>query len=99
LADRFAAALTVDDADVIVTGIYAAREDPEPGVDGMVIGRLVGPARGGTFRVIEDLREAAAEAARIAKPGGAVLTVGAGSVTEAADWILASLKEREAARG
>jgi len=95
LADRFAEALTVEDADVIVAGVYAAREDPEPGVDGMTIGRLVEPASGGTFRVIEDLREAAAEAARLARPGGAVLTVGAGSVTEAADWILASLEERE----
>lgn len=96
LADRFAQALTVPDADVIVTGIYAAREDPEPGVDGMTIGRLVGPAPGGTFRVIEDLEEAAAEAARLACPGGTVLTVGAGSVTDAAEWIVASLKEREA---
>lgn len=99
LADRFATALTVPDADVIVTGVYAAREDPEPGVDGMTIGRLVRPAAGGTFRVIEDLAEAAAEAARLACPGGVVLTVGAGSVTDAADWILASLVKREVRGG
>jgi len=98
LADRFAEALTLEDADVVVAGIYAAREDPEPGVDGTTIGRLVEPAPGGTFRVIEDLREAAEEAARLARPGGAVLTVGAGSVTEAADWVLTSLREREAGR-
>ncbi|MCJ7826772.1 MAG: UDP-N-acetylmuramate--L-alanine ligase, partial [Demequinaceae bacterium] len=96
LAERFAAALTVPDADVIVTGIYGAREEPEPGVSGDTIGRLVTPPEGGTFRVIEDLDEAALEAARLAKTGGMVLTVGAGSVTDAADRILEELRVREA---
>ncbi|MBN2176205.1 MAG: UDP-N-acetylmuramate--L-alanine ligase [Demequinaceae bacterium] len=98
LAERFAAALAVPDADVIVTGIYGAREDPEPGVNGDTIGRLVSSAEGGTFRVIEDLDEAAVEAARLARRGGIVVTVGAGSVTDAADRILEELRRREAGR-
>jgi len=99
LAEQFAGALTVRGADVIVTGIYGAREEPEPGVSGDTIGRLVMPPTGGTFRVIEDLKEAAGEAVRLALTGSLVLTVGAGSVTDAADWILALLREREATRG
>ncbi len=96
LAREFARALTIPDADVILTGVYGARESPEPGVGAATIGDLVSAPQGGTFRVIEDLREAAIEAARLSVPGGAVLTVGAGSVTEAADWVLEALRKREA---
>jgi len=99
LAREFARALTIPDADVILSGVYGARESPEPGVGAATIGDLVSVPKGGSFRVIEDLREAAVEAARLAVPGGAVLTVGAGSVTEAADWVLNELRKREAGGG
>jgi UDP-N-acetylmuramate--alanine ligase len=95
-AQEFAQALSIPDADVILCGVYGARELPEPGVGAATIGDRISPAEGGTFRVIDSLPEAAIEAARLAVPGGAVLTVGAGSVTEAANWILAELRKREA---
>lgn len=99
LAAQFASALTVQDADVVITGVYGAREEPEAGVNGDTIGGLIAPPPGGSVRVVEDLREAALEAARLARPGGLVLTVGAGSVTDAADWILDALRGRKAASG
>ena len=96
LARDFAAALAVPDADVVLTGIYGAREAPEPGVTARTIGDLVGPPKGASFRVVEDLADAAATAASLAVRGGAVVTVGAGSVTDAAEWVLDALRAREA---
>lgn len=94
LARDFATALAIPDADVVIAGIYGARELPEPGVSAATIGDLVVPPPGSTLAVVEDLGEAASEAAKLAVPGGMVVTVGAGSVTDAADVILAQLSKR-----
>ncbi len=84
-ADRFAAALDLAD-DVVVTAIYAAREDPEPGVTSELITRAM--RRG---RYVADRHQAAREVAGHARPGDIVLTMGAGDVTDLADEILAAL--------
>ncbi|MGM0384487.1 MAG: UDP-N-acetylmuramate--L-alanine ligase [Actinomycetota bacterium] len=84
-ADRFAAALDLAD-DVVVTAIYAAREDPEPGVSSELITRAM--SRG---RYVADRHDAAREIATRALPGDVVLTMGAGDVTDLADEILAAL--------
>ena len=88
-AEEFAAALSLAD-EVVVTEIYAAREDPEPGVTGELI----------TSRVTHDgvqyvpgRDEAARRAAELAKPGDIVLTMGAGDVTELGPQIVAVLTE------
>lgn len=84
-ADRFAAALDLAD-DVVVTAIYAAREDPESGVTSELITRAM--SRG---RYVADRHDAAREIATRALPGDVVLTMGAGDVTDLADEILAAL--------
>jgi len=90
-ADRFAAALALAD-EVVVTGIYRAREDVDPAVSARTITGLLPATRsGGQVRAIEDGREAAAAVAATARPGDLVLTVGAGDVTELAPQILAAL--------
>ncbi|MFC4556375.1 UDP-N-acetylmuramate--L-alanine ligase [Georgenia faecalis] len=87
-AAEFARALdTADEA--VVTDVYAAREDPEPGVDGSLITRTM--ERG---RFVPDRVEAARAAARLARPGDLVLTVGAGDVTELGPVILDELAGR-----
>lgn len=90
-ADEFAHALELADA-VVVTDVYAAREDPEPGVTGALItDRMSTPGRG---RFVADRSEAASAVAALARPGDLVLTVGAGDVTQLAPVVLAALDAR-----
>lgn len=79
---------------VLVTDIYAASEDPIPGIDGQAFAEsveqhghksveYVGSVAGGVGRLVE-----------IAQPGDLVLTMGAGSVSLAGDDVLRRLEEK-----
>ncbi|MFC7876770.1 UDP-N-acetylmuramate--L-alanine ligase [Isoptericola sp. NPDC057391] len=93
-ADRFAAALALAD-EVVVTGIYRAREDVDPTVGPRTITDLLDrTSSGGGVRAVEDRLEAAHVASALARPGDVVLTVGAGDVTELGPVILADLAAR-----
>ncbi|MFE5310323.1 UDP-N-acetylmuramate--L-alanine ligase [Isoptericola sp. NPDC056605] len=93
-ADRFAAALALAD-EVVVTGVYRAREDVDPTVGPRTITDLLGrTSSGGGVRAVEDRLEAAHVASALARPGDLVLTVGAGDVTELGPVILADLAAR-----
>ena len=85
----FASALAGAD-EVVLTGIYAAREDPVPGVTSALIADHLPHAR-----YVEDRLEAAAAIAAAARPGDLLLTVGAGDVTELVEPILRALEARE----
>jgi UDP-N-acetylmuramate--alanine ligase len=84
-ATDFARALAGADT-VVALDVYAAREDPEPGVDGGLV--VAGVPHG---RFVADRSRAVAEVAAAAVPGDLVLTVGAGDVGELADDLLAAL--------
>jgi UDP-N-acetylmuramate--alanine ligase len=86
-AAEFAEALTLADA-VVVLPVYAAREDPEPGVDSGLITRGVAHDR---VYPVADGAAAVARAAGLAAPGDIVLTMGAGDVTELGPDIVAAL--------
>ncbi|PRZ05574.1 UDP-N-acetylmuramate--L-alanine ligase [Isoptericola sp. CG 20/1183] len=91
-ADRFARALELAD-EVVVTGVYRAREDVDPTVTARTIADLSrGTRSGGRLRAVEDRLEAADAVADLARPGDLVITVGAGDVTELAGVILARLR-------
>ncbi len=94
LADEFAAALSDPVSAVVVAGVYGAREDPEPGIDATTITRLMKPNSMSSVDAVEDLREAATRAVDRAEDGAIIITMGAGSVTDAADWILDDLRAR-----
>ena len=81
-AGEFGAALGLADK-VFVLDVYAAREDPEPGVTGELVASAV-PGRDG-------LPDAVAE---VARPGDLVLTMGAGDVTMLGPQIVAALAAR-----
>lgn len=89
-AAEFAAALDAADV-VVVTDVYAAREDPEPGVTGALITDRMTPGRGA---FVPDRTAAAEMVGRAARPGDLVLTVGAGDVTELAPVVLAAVVNR-----
>jgi UDP-N-acetylmuramate--alanine ligase len=76
-ATEFGAALGLAD-EAIVLDVYAAREDPEPGVTGQLV---VDAVPGGHARFVPDPLLATALVARTAGPGDLVLTMGAGDIT------------------
>jgi len=90
-AAEFGAAFDLADV-VVVTDVYAAREDLDPQVTGaLVVDRVPTP---GKARFVPDKREAALAVAAVARPGDLVLTVGAGDVTELGAVILDALGAR-----
>ncbi|MDU0968589.1 MAG: UDP-N-acetylmuramate--L-alanine ligase [Actinomycetaceae bacterium] len=92
-AADFADALRVAD-DAVVADIYGSREDPIEGVSSRLITDHLGPgAYGGP------LKDAARILADRAREGDVVVTVGAGSVTEAGPCILERCAAKETGRG
>ncbi|WP_228485307.1 UDP-N-acetylmuramate--L-alanine ligase [Cellulosimicrobium sp. JZ28] len=91
-AREFADALAGAD-EVVVTGVYAAREEPDPAVSARTITDLV-DAPGVVVAAVEDRVEAAHRVADAARPGDLVLTVGAGDVTELGAVVLERLGAR-----
>jgi UDP-N-acetylmuramate--alanine ligase len=89
-ADQFGAALGAAD-EVFVLDVYAAREDPEPGVTGALI---AGAVPGGRAVFCPDPSGVPVAMADLAKPGDVVLTMGAGDVTALGPLIVAALRDR-----
>lgn len=90
-AAEFGAALDLADV-VVVTDVYAAREDPDPSVTGaLIVDRVPTPGRA-TF--VPDRHDAARAIAAAARPGDLLLTVGAGDVTQLASVVLEVLTAR-----
>jgi UDP-N-acetylmuramate--alanine ligase len=91
VAAELAASLAAADA-VAVTEVYAAREEPVPGVDGkLVVDELVSRRPGMAVAWTPALEDAARFLSRRARPGDLVVTIGAGDVERAGPLILAEL--------
>ncbi len=86
-AAEFGAALGLAD-EVVVLDVYAAREDPEPGVSGDLVAAAV---PGGAARYVPSLEDVPRVVAAIAAPGDLVLTMGAGDVTRLGPLVLDEL--------
>ncbi len=91
-ASQFGAALGAAD-EVVVLDVYAAREDPDPGVTGELIARDVPLARS-HVHFAPDQSAVPGLVAGLARPGDLVLTIGAGDVTALGPAILATLSSR-----
>jgi UDP-N-acetylmuramate--alanine ligase len=89
-AAEFGAALGLAD-EVVVLEVYAAREDPEPGVTGALIADAV---PGGRAHFAPDRAQVAPLISRIARPGDLVLTMGAGDVTALGPQLVEALGKR-----
>jgi UDP-N-acetylmuramate--alanine ligase len=85
-AAEFGAALGLADV-AVVLDVYAAREDPEPGVTG----RLVADAVPGGARYVPLAADIPRAVAALAEPGDLVVTMGAGDVTRLGPLILAEI--------
>ncbi len=93
-AAELGAALGLAD-EALVLDVYAAREDPEPGVTGRLVADAVPGGRG---QFTPDAGAVPGVVAGIAKPGDLVLTMGAGDVTALGPLIVAAVRERHGGR-
>lgn len=89
-AGDFGAALGLAD-EVVVLDVYAAREDPEPGVTGGLVADAV---PGGRAVFLPDRTQTASVITKIAEPGDVVLTMGAGDVTALGPELVEALGRR-----
>jgi UDP-N-acetylmuramate--alanine ligase len=98
-ADAFGRALAAGADLVVVTDVYAAREDPEPGVDGALVADAARRARPGLPCFYAPDRGAlAAQVAALLEPGDLLLTLGAGDITTLADEVAPLLAARGGVR-
>jgi UDP-N-acetylmuramate--alanine ligase len=91
LLDEFSGAFTDADS-VLVLPIYAASEEPIPGVTAE---RLAAKIQGPIVRYVPDFGTAVELVAAEAREGDLILTLGAGSVSQLAAQILAELEADE----
>ena len=90
MAKEFAAALAASD-EVVVLDIYAAREDPEPGVTGALVSNaFVNQAQ---VHYVEQWDHAPAVAASLAGEGDFIVTMGCGDVYRMVPALLEALEK------
>lgn len=79
--------------EVVVTDVYAAREQPDPAVTGALVADAI-PLPADRVAYVPTLADVPAELARRARPGDLVVTLGAGDITSQVPAILAELESR-----
>ena len=90
MAKQFAEALSASD-EVVVLDIYAAREDPVPGVTGQLITDEF--ENSSQVHYVPDWDDVPAVAASIAKPGDFIMTMGCGDIYRMVPQLLEALEK------
>jgi len=93
LMNEFGAAFAAAD-EVVLTGIYAASEDPIPGITIDALAAVVNKGRSTPVHVVPKLEDVATRVADIARPGDLVITLGAGSIGGLATALVEELQRR-----
>jgi UDP-N-acetylmuramate--alanine ligase len=91
LMDAFGPSLSNADH-IVLTDIYAASEDPIPGVTLDALAASIRQSTAVPLDVAPKLDDVVAAIARIAKPGDVVITLGAGSIGSVPERLLEALK-------
>jgi UDP-N-acetylmuramate--alanine ligase len=87
---------TVDE--LVLTDIYAASEDPIPGVTAEAVADAVARYGRPPIHLVHAVANVASMVASIARPGDLVLTLGAGSIGSVGEQVLDELRERADSR-
>jgi len=98
LLDRFGTALRQAD-EVVLTDIYAAGEDPIPGVTVEALAAAMNAGRLRPVHLVKALDAVVPMVLSLVRPGDAVFTLGAGSISSIGDRLLARLRPTEGGRG
>jgi UDP-N-acetylmuramate--alanine ligase len=88
-AEGFGEALALAD-EVIVMDVYAASEEPRPGVTGALVAEAV-PLPAEVVRFAPSWTDVPAQVAALAKPGDVVMTLGAGDITQLGPMLITEL--------
>jgi UDP-N-acetylmuramate--alanine ligase len=81
--------------ELLLTDIYAAGEDPIPGVTVDALAESVRRGSGRAVRVVRRMDDVVPELLRIVQPGDAVVTLGAGSIGAVPKRLLDALRRQE----
>ena len=95
LMDAFGPSLR-DADEIVLTDIYAAGEDPIPGVTVDTTAEAIRRGSGRPVRVVRHLDDLVPELLKLARAGDAVITLGAGSIGTVPKRLVAALRQREA---
>ena len=98
LMDEFGQALAAAD-EVVLTAIYAASEEPLPGITIETLAEAVNRRRSTPVHLVPKLEDMSASVADLARPGDLVLTLGAGSIASLAGQLVAELERRHGKGG
>jgi UDP-N-acetylmuramate--alanine ligase len=93
LMDAFGPSLR-DADEILLTEIYAASEDPIPGVTIEALTTAVRLGSGRSVRLVKSLDDLIPELLALAKPGDAVITLGAGSIGALPKRLIDALRQR-----
>ena len=94
LLDAFGPALKNAD-EIVLADIYAASEEPIPGVTVEALADAIGRGSGKPVRIARTLDDVVATVTEIAKPGDAVITLGAGSIGTVPARLVEALGRKE----
>jgi len=97
LMDRFGPALAGAD-ELVLTDIYAAGEDPIPGVTVEALAEAITVPLAGRVHLARTIDEVVGAVLLLAQPGDAVITLGAGSIGSVGPRVLEALVSREKGR-
>jgi UDP-N-acetylmuramate--alanine ligase len=85
------------DADeIVLTDIYAASEEPIPGITLDALADAVHAGSGRPVHVVRRLEDVVPEVVKVARPGDVVITLGAGSIGTLPGRLLEALRARGA---
>jgi len=98
LLDDFGPSLRGADR-ILLTGIYAAGEEPMPGITVDSLASAVRKTLGAPVDVVASLEDVAPALAKLAQPGDVVITLGAGSIGSVPERLIEMLKARARAEG
>jgi UDP-N-acetylmuramate--alanine ligase len=94
LMAAFGPALRAAD-EIVLTGIYPAGEDPLPGITIEALAAAVEEGSGRRVHLVPRLDDVAEVLAALARPGDAIITLGAGSIGALPRRVIAALSARE----
>jgi UDP-N-acetylmuramate--alanine ligase len=97
LLDEFGPSLKNAD-EIVLTDIYAAGEEPIPGITLDALGDSVRRGSGRPVHLVRSLDDVVPRLLDIAHAGDAVITLGAGSIGSIPQQLVDALKRREAGR-
>jgi len=97
LLEQFGPALKEAD-EIVLADIYPASEEPIPGVTIEALAESIARGSGKPVRVAKLLDDLVAAVVSLARPGDAVITLGAGSIGSVPNRVIAALKDRTVAR-